>query len=439
MTNDEKKIGLSLSGGGYRAAIYHLGTLKKLREMKIIDKIDFISTISGGAITGALYGLSNNDFGDFEKQLRSAVKKNVITGILFSPRFLIAAIPILAILIFIVFSPLSKGYVFILLLALMIFLLIFQFQLFPISEIINDLYAKWFFKDRKLPALRESPLVIINATNYDTGRPFIFSRNRMGDSGYDYKDDEKNENIFKHNDFPISLAVASSTCVPFAFTPIYIKEKYINDLYKNQNINPCLVDGGVFDNQGMHKLTHKQSAYCSDIIIVSGAGTGNSKKKSIKNTLKLLMSTSDAFMDRIKNAQIIRNVYENKTYTMKPIAYQCLAWNFKKCFDRFIENLKKDVVLDEVIAAHGITNMVAKGQWVEIETYMRKRIKYDTMEDIIPSQEDLKIARSVKTNLWTLKDKQIDALISQASILTELQVKLYCPSLVDINDWGNLL
>ena len=48
-----KRVGLSLSGGGYRATIYHLGTFRKLKEMDILDKVDVISTISGGAISGA--------------------------------------------------------------------------------------------------------------------------------------------------------------------------------------------------------------------------------------------------------------------------------------------------------------------------------------------------------------------------------------------------
>lgn len=430
MTSDNKKIGLSLSGGGYRAAIYHLGTLKKLYEMDILNKVDVISTISGGAITGALYGLSTGDFEDFEKQVRSAVKKNIIAGVIFSHRFLIVAIPIFAILMYIIFSPLAKGYAYVAMVLLIMLLLKFQFKLFPISQIISKLYSQWFFKGKKLPALNRSPLVIINATNYDTGRPFTFSKYRMGDSGYDYEDDKKGENVFKHEDFPISLAVASSTCVPFAFTPVYIEEKYINDVYKNQNIKPCLVDGGVFDNQGMHKLTHNLSAYSCDIVIVSDAGTGNSKKGVIKNTISLLIATSDAFMGRIKNFQMVRNVYENRKYAKKPIAYQSLAWNFEDCFKRFINNLKKGLILDEVIASHGIGQLVIDKKWDEINEYMKQKINYNTMIENIPTDPELVIARGVSTNLWPLKDKEIEALINQASKLTELQIKLYCPSIL---------
>jgi len=74
----KEKIGLSLSGGGYRAAAYHLGTFKKLKEMGILDKIDVMSTVSGGSIIGATYGLYGHDFDEFEKIMRKGVQSSVI-------------------------------------------------------------------------------------------------------------------------------------------------------------------------------------------------------------------------------------------------------------------------------------------------------------------------------------------------------------------------
>ena len=51
MDKEVKRIGLALSGGGYRAAAYHIGTLKALRKLGILDKVDVISSVSGGSIT----------------------------------------------------------------------------------------------------------------------------------------------------------------------------------------------------------------------------------------------------------------------------------------------------------------------------------------------------------------------------------------------------
>lgn len=40
-----KKIGLALSGGGYRAAAYHIGTLRALHRLDILEKLDVISSV----------------------------------------------------------------------------------------------------------------------------------------------------------------------------------------------------------------------------------------------------------------------------------------------------------------------------------------------------------------------------------------------------------
>ena len=44
------KIGLALSGGGFRATIYHLGVLARLAEQNRLEEVTFISTVSGGSL-----------------------------------------------------------------------------------------------------------------------------------------------------------------------------------------------------------------------------------------------------------------------------------------------------------------------------------------------------------------------------------------------------
>lgn len=48
-------IALCLSGGGYRAAAYHLGVLKALNKIKVIDQVKYLSTASGGTILAAKF------------------------------------------------------------------------------------------------------------------------------------------------------------------------------------------------------------------------------------------------------------------------------------------------------------------------------------------------------------------------------------------------
>ena len=53
----EPKLGLALSGGGHRAAFFHIGVLAKLAELGLLRHLEVISTVSGGSIVGALYYL----------------------------------------------------------------------------------------------------------------------------------------------------------------------------------------------------------------------------------------------------------------------------------------------------------------------------------------------------------------------------------------------
>jgi NTE family protein len=44
-------IALCLSGGGFRAMLFHLGTLWRLNEFGYLPKLKLISSVSGGSIT----------------------------------------------------------------------------------------------------------------------------------------------------------------------------------------------------------------------------------------------------------------------------------------------------------------------------------------------------------------------------------------------------
>ncbi len=53
----EPKLAVALSGGGYRAMLFHLGALRRLNEFGLLSVMDRMSTVSGGSITGAALAL----------------------------------------------------------------------------------------------------------------------------------------------------------------------------------------------------------------------------------------------------------------------------------------------------------------------------------------------------------------------------------------------
>lgn len=54
-------IGMALSGGGYRATVFHLGVLSWFAHAGHFDKVKFLSPVSGGSIcVGLIYAASGN-------------------------------------------------------------------------------------------------------------------------------------------------------------------------------------------------------------------------------------------------------------------------------------------------------------------------------------------------------------------------------------------
>src|SRR5262249_41685325 len=51
-------VGLCLSGGGYRAMIYHVGALVRLNELGLLPRIQEFASVSGGSITAAMLALA---------------------------------------------------------------------------------------------------------------------------------------------------------------------------------------------------------------------------------------------------------------------------------------------------------------------------------------------------------------------------------------------
>lgn len=425
------KLGLSLSGGGYRATAFHLGTLKKLQQLNILEQVDIMSTISGGSITGAYYCLNKDDFAKFEQELYNSLQtKDVIKKILLSGTFLqLVVLSLLFLIPAFYFLFTSPAWLFLAFLAAFILVFLrFQFYIFPISKRIENIYDIFFYNKNKLADLPDKPILVIGSTNLQTARPFTFSKTWMQDSSYQYMEPAIK---FKAADFPVARAVMASSCVPFAFTPVIISKQFFAIEADADKVHPLLVDGGVYDNQGIHKIV-QDGFYSCETVITSDAGCGSSGEISLRNTISLLISTVDVFMSRIKKTQIAQDVYSNAGTTNRQIAYFSLGWDAEKCIPGFIDNLEEHKVVESVIIAHQL-----KPEWVkeprkyeaEIADWLKSKTGYTSMNKPTPGEK--LIARKVGTNLTALKKSQVDCLIKQAECLTELQIKLYCPSLLN--------
>ncbi|MFN5168995.1 MAG: patatin-like phospholipase family protein [Cyclobacteriaceae bacterium] len=434
-----RKLGLALSGGGYRAAAFHLGTLRALNRLGILKNVDVLSTVSGGSIVGAAYALAlTQPYDQFETIFVGKLKKSVIRRLLFSWVFIRAIIGITGILTFAIWFQFT-GYpwiTWIVAIALFDVLLSIQFKVLPVSNVIEEIYDSIFFDGKGLLDLPARPTMAINSTNLETGRQFTFSRDWMSDATYRYsKSDEPI--LFTTDNFPLSRAVMASSCVPFAFTPVRIDKEFFMNPALADDISPELIDGGVFDNQGIHKLTAQKSHTACEVVIVSDAGNKMGTVGSYKNSLGLLVRTMDLFMNRIKKFQIMDNIYQPGRDRKRQIAYISLGWDLDRCIPGFVDNLREGNIPQSVIDSHGIPKQYLEPlNEVAVKDFLEEKLQYLALKQRQQSESDLQCARDVATNLTALSDREINALINQAELMTELQVQLYCPSLFVQNSSG---
>ena len=229
-------IGLALSGGGFRAALFHLGALRRLVELDILPTVDRISSVSGGSIIAGRLAEVWDDFAAtpdvhrFEKLVGDPIRA-----------FCDETIDVIAIAKA-ALSPFATA-----------------------GEMLEQAYAKSLITKR-LDQLPDHPTFIFNASNLQTGRNFRFGKAYMGDWQIGLQPGPT---------VPVARAVAASSAFPPFFSPVVLKGPGPFSMVEGADLNGhpaftrkiVLADGGVYDNLGLETVWKR----CKTVL-VSDAG-----------------------------------------------------------------------------------------------------------------------------------------------------------------------
>ena len=270
--NLKLKIGLTFSGGGYRAACFHLGTLTYLDSIKVkeqctlLDCVTALSTISGGTITGLRYmlGISKGEsVADIYKALYDFLLNTDLATL--------------------ALNNLSN----------------YEKDKYPsLIRTMSGIYNKELFKGAILGELMdkqdEGPIshFSANATDFTHGLPFRFQLTEKIQSAagtpyeYGYIGNEETQ-LSREAAYHIHLSdiLACSSCFPSGFEPMVFPDDFT---WKDfSTIKPLLngmdsvgiMDGGVVDNQGIEPIllaeermkrdSPERKDKCLDLVIVS--------------------------------------------------------------------------------------------------------------------------------------------------------------------------
>ncbi|MBQ0089897.1 MAG: patatin-like phospholipase family protein [Prevotellaceae bacterium] len=429
-----KKIGLALSGGGYRAAAYHIGTLKALYKLGILENIDVVSSISGGSITAAYYVLHKDNFKEFEISLISKLQGGVLWGTIVC--LAIEVVGMLGLHAWFLSTIMDATCIclcwkvtlsIILCLICIALIVVLLHKIVPTSILIEKLYRHKFFGNKTLANLPDTPILAINATEVELNQQLTFSQLKVA-CGHKYPNE-----YFKKDEIPISLAVMASSAYPM-FSPVKFPKKYLSS---EDSMSPVLVDGGIYDNHGTHKLGEELSAYRTDYIVVSDACNTFMNRKGTWNVVCLMKKVIDMMMNRIEKVQRRYNEYRTNNQDQR-YAYIPLTWTADENYlHRFVNNIKNKHVPLDVCMMHGISaGMVQKIENGDINAAEQAKIRveqsigWNELYLNKPSEEKKQIALSVGTSLCGLSKDKIEALIACAEWMTEVQLKIYFPMFV---------
>lgn len=223
-------IGLAVSGGGYRAMLFHLGAFLRLYELGLLQRLDRISSVSGGSITAAKIALewprlaSRDDY--FEHVVRPI---RSLAGKTIDIPCILAGIAL----------PGS------------------------IASYVAFAYRRLLFGDATLQDLPAAPEFLVNATNVETGTLWRFTRAFTAD----YQVGE-----IRRPTLDLASAVAASSAFPPFLSPLVLRVKprdfsrvHCEDRRLLTDIS--LTDGGAYDNLGLETVWKRYAN-----VLVSDAG-----------------------------------------------------------------------------------------------------------------------------------------------------------------------
>lgn len=234
----EEGIGLCLSGGGYRAMLFHVGVLWRLHEFGLLAKVDRISSVSGGSITAAVLGMNWNRLTASSDPL-VAFKEYVVAPI---RNMASISIDVRST----VLGVLGPG---------------------RVSDKIEKAYRKHLFGSATLQDFpEEPPRFVINATNLQSAVLLRFARK--------YARDYRVGKI-ESPSLPLATVVTASSAFPPFLSPAVINLKHSpfepgtgDDLQKPPFTTKLhLSDGGVYDNLGLETVWKRYNT-----VFVSDAG-----------------------------------------------------------------------------------------------------------------------------------------------------------------------
>ncbi|MFL5310526.1 MAG: patatin-like phospholipase family protein [Myxococcales bacterium] len=334
------KVGLALSGGGFRASLFHIGVLARLAELDELRHVEVISGVSGGAVIAAFYYLRlrklleerGDDVGasdylrlveDLERDFLGCVQRNLRSRMtarvgpnlvrLFGANGSTLA-DVLDTELYQVADPSPSPH------------LMRELRIQPGSRIQPNAGRGAEFHPRRDNWRRKAkvPVLVLNATALNTGHSWQFSASFMGESpnridpavdgNYRLRRmyyEQAEAATTGGGNVRLADAVAASAAVPGLFDPVAL-----DGFFPGKKVR--LVDGGVYDNQGIDALLEQG---CSVLLVSDASGQGSPEDGPRTGTGAVLKRTNDLLQSRVRIAQHKELVVQKRSGAVRELMF----------------------------------------------------------------------------------------------------------------------
>ena len=314
------RVGLALSGGGFRASLFHIGVLARLAELDSLRHVEYLSCVSGGSIIGAYYYLKLRDLlqsktddelapSDYVGLVRS-IEEEFLEGVQGNIRMMAISDYQTNLSHDILSGALPSERVADLYESRLYRrtgdLLLSDLAIHPcISRKDGECVCHPDYRPKEGNWRRKNkvPILILNATTLNTGHNWQFSATWMGEPPSTVNDEiDGNQRLRRmyyseapepYKKFRLGRAVGASACVPALFSPVELPGLY-------QDLNLKLVDGGVHDNQGVASLIEQG---CSVMLVSDASGQLGDQWDPLSRLSNTGLRADDIVQERIRVAQ----------------------------------------------------------------------------------------------------------------------------------------
>jgi NTE family protein len=274
------ELGLCLSGGGYRAMLFHAGALARLNELGWLTKLDAVSSVSGGSIAAGLLGAVWSRFTWDSRGVATNFDDKYLSPLL---QFSQATADFPSIL-YGVAAPWTTA-----------------------SKEVAKRYRALFGPGANLNKLPDRPRFILCASNLTTGSLFRFSRRYIAD----YR-------LGQHfnPDLDLAIPVAASAAFPPALSPLRFDLRPLKFEMRAVDgglpppADPALLkravltDGGVYDNHGLQPLLNR----CRMLLVSDGGAPWSTSTSGFyrwSSQLKRVLYTADNQVRALRRQDLI--------------------------------------------------------------------------------------------------------------------------------------